>query len=122
MSESKDLFCPQTGEAVSLFRLGHGNHTPAGDYSNQVLFHFLSYHELLSVKCTFEVRSVENGIEDRQPVNSLEDLEYLRDLDEKIRTVLVWDSNNYKELGSRIEGVVDALSDYDFGRVTLTSA
>ncbi|CCO44284.1 hypothetical protein VIBNISOn1_1080001 [Vibrio nigripulchritudo SOn1] len=122
MSTSKDLFCPQTGEAVALFRLGDGNYTPAGDYSNQVLFHFLSYHEQLSVECTFEVRSVEKGIEDRQPVNSLEDLEYLKQLDENITTVLVWDSKNYQELGSRIEGVVNTLAEYDFGYVTLTSS
>ena len=121
MSRSLDLYCPQTGEATALFRLGNGKYTPAGDYSNQVLFHFLSYHEQLSVKCTFEVRSVEDGIEDRQPVQSLEDLEYLQQLDENITTVLVWDSNNYQELGSRIEGVLDVLAEYDFGRVTLTS-
>ena len=122
MSTSKDLFCKQTGEAVALFRLGKGNYTPAGDFSNKVLFHFLSYHEQLSEKCTFEVRSVEDGIEDRQPVHSLEDLEYLQDLNENISTVLVWDSNNYQELGSRIEGVVDTLAEYDFGHVNLKSA
>lgn len=122
MSTSKDLFCPQTGEAVALFRLGKGNYTPAGDFSNQVLFHFLSYHEQLSEKSTFEVRSVEDGIEDRQLVHSLEDLEYLQDLDENISTVLVWDCNNYQELGSRIEGVVDTLAEYDFGHVNLKSA
>ncbi|UTZ34850.1 hypothetical protein HB762_26685 (plasmid) [Vibrio campbellii] len=122
MSTSADLFCPQTGEAVALFRLGKGNYTPAGDFSNQVLFHFLSYHEQLSEKCTFEVRSVEDGIEERQPVHSLEDLEYLQDLDENISTVLVWNCNNYQELGNRIEGVVDTLAEYDFGHVNLKSA
>lgn len=99
MSTSKDLFCPQTGEATPLFRLGKGNYTPAGGYSNQVLFHFLSYHEQLGVKCTFEVRSVEDGIEDRQPVNSLDELEYLQQLDENITTVLVWDSNKKSHSG-----------------------
>ena len=122
MSTSADLFCPQTGEAVALFRLGKGNYTPAGDFSNQVLFHFLSYHEQLSEKCTFEVRSVDDGIEERQPVHSLEDLEYLQDLDENISTVLVWNCNNYQELGNRIEGVVDTLAEYDFGHVNLKSA
>lgn len=43
MSTSKDLYCPQTGEATPLFRLGNGNYTPAGDYSNQVLFAFGVY-------------------------------------------------------------------------------
>ncbi|CCN40137.1 hypothetical protein VIBNIFTn2_120119 [Vibrio nigripulchritudo FTn2] len=121
MSTSKDLFCKQTSEAVPIFRLGKGIYTPAGDYRNNVLFHFLSYHEQLSMECTFEIRSVEDGIEDKQPVNSLEELKYLKELDDSISTVLVWDIHNYQELGRRIEGVVNNLANYDFGQVCLKS-
>lgn len=121
MSTSKHLFCPETKEATALFRIGGGKITPEGDFSNTALFHFLAYHERLSHSVTFETICIEDGIQGHVTITDLEEIEELKELDEKLEFIIIWDVDNYLTLAGRISGLVNDLDGYDFGALTYDS-